>query len=367
LEFFNNLGGCAVGSPLNALMRLLVAALALVLAPVFAWRSGALATSAISIGVIEYNAKASQGGWTLNYGDPIPLPLQIDLIANKINDASNPDPVQFIALVQAGDGGARNCVDKQGNVNDYLISCALAAKGLKGWTTIISACDDDQTQLAYSADWTLVANTAQNPLVDGYQSDDPTKYKDVCWADLSPVKSDHGRPYNIAYFQHGKTGETVLFVIVHMPHGYPDDCQNNPCPYGNGKFMWDVPQFKSDVRSVVGPNVDLKKVRLLVTGDMNSLGEHADPKLFAPIFDDFGAVKVSEEVTKAPDPTCCADDGYMFFFDRIVTNSSHEPSYEPIYLTEGGRRYDYPLNKKKFTPSERENKEHKATYGVADF
>ena len=112
--------------------------------------SGAIAGQ-FSVGVIEYNAKASQGGWTTKYGKPSPpLPLQIDLIADKINDTSNPSPVQFIALVQAGNDGTTSCP------NDYLISCALAAKGLTGWKTIISVCKYDQTQLAYSSDWELV-------------------------------------------------------------------------------------------------------------------------------------------------------------------------------------------------------------------
>jgi hypothetical protein len=316
--------------------------------------SGAMAGQ-FSIGVIEYNAKASQGGWTTKYGKPSPpLPLQIDLIADKINDTSNPSPVQFIALVQAGDDGSRDCP------NDYLISCGLARKGLAGWNTIINVCKYNQTQLAYSSDWELVPKLKQNPLVDSYD-------RDVCWAELSPINSDHGRPYNIAYFQNRTSKEMLLFVIVHMPHGQPDNCQGNPCPYG--KFMWDVPQFKRDVRSVVGSTVDLKKVHLLVTGDMNDLGNDADPKHFAPIFDDFGDVKISKQARTPPDATCCANPpGYRYFFDRIVTNGSAEPSYEVVYL----KGHDYPLDKLKKMPAKpgqkaKLNEEHKATYGVATF
>ena len=129
-----------------------------------------------SVGVIEYNAKASQGGWTTLYGDV--LAKQIKLIVDKIRDPSNPSPVQFIALDQAGIT-SRTC----NATNDYLISCALEDKGLPGWTTIISDCDPEQIELAYSKEWKLVvAPNTTNPLVDGYHNDDPTKYRSVCWA-----------------------------------------------------------------------------------------------------------------------------------------------------------------------------------------
>jgi hypothetical protein len=58
--------------------------------------SGAMAGSQFSVGVIEYNAKESQGGWTTKFGDV--LGKQIKLIVDKIRDKSNPSPVQFIAL-----------------------------------------------------------------------------------------------------------------------------------------------------------------------------------------------------------------------------------------------------------------------------
>jgi len=336
-------------------LRFSAGAMALMMLALLSPWSGATAGQ-FSVGVIEYNAKASQGGWSRT-GKPPPLPLQLELIANKVKDTSNSSPVQFIALVQAGDGGTHGCTDDNGKPNDFLISCALNRKGVKGWNTIISICNYDQTQLAYSPDWKLV-----KALVDDYGTDS-------CWTDR-----DSGRPYNIAYFQNGTSNEKLLFVIVHMPHGYPDDCQTQPCPYGGGKFAWNVPQFKTDVRSVVGAGVDLTTVRLLIAGDMNDLGNDADPKRFAPIFDDFGAVKISKQAKSPPDPTCCTDNGFTTFFDRIVTNDpANEPSYEVVYLTKGGKIVDYPLNKQTIIPNRkdpskpRHNEEHKATYGVAKF
>ena len=335
--------------------RFSAGAIALLALAISSPRSGAQAGQ-FSVGVIEYNAKASQGGWSMT-GKPPPFPLQIDLIANKVKDKSNASPVQFIALVQAGDGGTQGCVGNNGRPNDYLISCALNRRGLQGWNTIVSVCDYDQTQLAYSSEWKLV-----KALVNDYQ-------KDVCW-----TAKDQGRPYNIAYFQNGNSKEMLLFVVVHMPHGYPDDCQSQSCPYG-GKFAWNVPQFKADVQSVVGSGVDLKTVRLLIAGDMNDLGNDADPKRFVPIFDDFGPVKISKQAKTPPDPTCCADNGYSTFFDRIVTNDRFsEPSYEVVYLTRrNGLTTYYPLNKLDIIPNKknpdkpRRNEEHKATYGVAIF
>ena len=304
-----------------------------------------------SVGVIEYNAKASQGGWTTDYDNV--LAKQIKLIVDKIRDKSNPSPVQFIALDQAGID-SRTCTAK----NDFLISCALEHNQLPGWTTIISDCEPEQIELAYSKDWKLVSapNTA-NPLVDGYNKDDPAKFRNVCWAEKT--QGDRGRPYNIAYFENVASKETVLFVIVHMPHQYPD-CPGSNCAYG--KYDWDIPQFKRDVQTVVGANVDLTKVHLIAAGDMNDLGNDAVPAKFVSIFGDFGAVTISAQAIVPPYTTCCANDGYTAgYYDRLVTNSTVTPKYSVIDPN------IYPLNKNKIVKHGRVNKEHKATYGEVIF
>jgi hypothetical protein len=305
-----------------------------------------------SVGVIEYNAKASQGGWTIDYDDV--LAKQIKLIVDKIRDKSNPSPVQFIALDQAFID-SRTCTAK----NDFLISCALEHNQLPGWTTIISDCEPEQIELAYSKDWKLVsAPNTTNPLVDGYAKDDPAKYRNVCWAEKT--HGDRGRPYNIAYFENVASKETVLFVIVHMPHQYPDNCTGPKC-YA-GKYYWDIPQFKRDVQTVVGANVDLTKVHLIAAGDMNDLGNDADPAKFVSIFGDFGAVTISAQSIVPPYITCCANDGYTAgLYDRIVTNSAVTPKQSVIDPN------IYPLNKTKILPHNRVNKEHKATYGEVIF
>ena len=124
--------------------------------------------------------------------------------------------MQFIALDQAK-AKSRTCIAN----DDTLVSCALEHNQLTGWTTIVSDCEPEQIELAYSKDWKLVvAPNTTNPLVDGYNTDDPAKYRNVCWAEKTP--GDRGRPYNIAYFENVASKETVLFVIVHMPHQYPE-------------------------------------------------------------------------------------------------------------------------------------------------
>ena len=313
--------------------------------------SGAMAAQ-FSVGVIEYNAKESQGGWTTQYGDV--LAKQIKLIVDKIRDKSNPSPVQFIALDQAK-AQSRTCIAN----DDTLVSCALEHNQLPGWTTIVSDCEPEQIELAYSKDWKLVvAPNTTNPLVDGYHSDDPTKFRNVCWAEKT--HGDRGRPYNIAYFENVASKETVLFVIVHMPHQYPDNCTGSKC-YA-GKYYWDIPQFKRDVQTVVGANVDLTKVHLIAAGDMNDLGNDADPAKFVSIFGDFGAVTISAQSIVPPFMTCCEDvDFKAGYYDRIVTNSTVTPKYSVIDPN------IYPLNPNKFVKHGKPNKEHKATYGEVIF
>jgi len=152
----------------------------------------------------------------------------------------------------------------------------------------------------------------------------------------------------------------VLFVIVHMPHQYPDNCTGPKC-YA-GKYYWDIPQFKRDVQTVVGANVDLTKVHLIAAGDMNDLGNDADPAKFVSIFGDFGAVTISAQSIVPPFMTCCEDvDFKAGYYDRIVTNSTVTPKYSVIDPN------IYPLNPNKFVKHGKPNKEHKATYGEVIF
>lgn len=327
------------------------------------------AADPLSIGVIQYNAKASMGGWTTDpryyrSGDTAPLDLQIQLIVDKINDPSNPSPVQFIALEQAGTSSA-SC----GTGNRKLISCALADNKLQGWNTILSQCAPEQTELAYSSDWELVPSKG-NPLVNGYvYNGNPVGDggADKCWAPKATRGSDHGRPYNMALFRmKAKPGEQVLFVLVHMPHQYPD-CTPPGCAYG-GKYNWDVPQFKQDIQTVVGTNVNLKNVRLIVAGDMNDLGNDDDPKKFVSIFGDFGNMMLSEQVIVPPLPTCCQDSypsPFQTFFDRVVTNAPQSQPRSGVMVLKG---HPYPLNAKKTNfPAGHHNEEHKAIYAVVTF
>src|SRR6202035_4382960 len=128
-RFFTiTIGGCIMWTFVRASSKVSTAALALLALSSAGPVSGAMAAQ-FSVGVIEYNAKESQGGWTTQYGDV--LAKQIKLIVDKIRDKSNPSPVQFIALDQAK-AQSRTCIAN----DDTLVSCALEHNQLPGWTTI---------------------------------------------------------------------------------------------------------------------------------------------------------------------------------------------------------------------------------------
>jgi hypothetical protein len=107
---------------------------------------------ATEIGIIQYNVKGGQGGWTA-VNDIVTQ--QIRLIARQVKLGT----VDFIALEQA---------DLQAGVPGPIISDSLEKDGLTGWNTIASACNKDTTQLAFSSTWELVKATAvTNPLRNG--------------------------------------------------------------------------------------------------------------------------------------------------------------------------------------------------------
>jgi len=277
------------------------------------------AASAQTIGVIQYNVKSGQRGWTTQNDV---LDKQTHLVTDEVKSA----PVDFIALEQAPEkpGVARS-----------NISVALAKDGVAGWKTIISRCELDVTQLAYSPDWQLVvaANTG-NPLVDGLNPQ-------YGWIPRG-CGSHHARPFNIAYFHNAKSGADVLFVINHLPH-----CGNT----ATCTKPWDVGKFKQDVKSVVGAGADLTKIRLIAAGDMNELGGSDDAKAFDPLFSAFGALQISTNLL-----TCCADSSFQYSFDRLVANSADRPK---AIILDG---VAYPIN-----PDLKNNEEHKAIYGVVSF
>jgi hypothetical protein len=277
-----------------------------------------------TIGVMQYNVKGGQGGWTDI--DQIRA-KQIQLIVNEIKELkAKASPIDFITLEQA---------------HPPALAEDLREAGLLGWTTIGSQCPQrdpnkspDDLQLSYSADWALVAKAGQNPLVEGYTAN-------ACW--------EWGRPYNIAYFHNKKTDVNVLFVIVHMPH----------CWYGLvGCFdEWHVPDFMNDVRKAVGDGlVDLKLLNFIASGDMNELGQDGGPTDFEFVFKQFGAV------TKSPNvKTCCQDNGFSASYDHLVTNRG--TILETSIIDNGAYPID-PDFDARHPNGEVHNEEHKAIYGV---
>jgi hypothetical protein len=97
---------------------------------------------------------------------------------------------------------------------------------------------------------------------------------------------------------------------------------------------WRVQDFLDDVHKVVAGEVaDLTKLKMIVSGDMNELGEDGGPADFAHIFKQFGEVKKSSNVE-----TCCEDNGFSASYHHFVTNSG--TISEPVIIDNG----DYPID-----------------------
>ena len=303
------------------------------------------------VGVIQYNVKNHQGGWISDAPSAI-LKLQVQLIAYQVrNRAKQHPPVDFIALEQSELNGKNG----DGETVDGDISALLKNEGLSGWTMIQSKCEYDVTQLAYSPDWELVTGSnLQNPLVDSTARGAPQNgwVPRGCFKD----EADDGRPYNIAYFNNRNTSVKVLFVITHMPHCRPHVTAQD---YENCIKSWNVPQFKADIRRVVGKVADLGQIHLVMAGDMNEFGGSDEGKTFDPIFSDFGALQISTKLK-----TCCDNDGFGNSFDRLLANSPARPTAEILTHITQSKEISYPLD-----PgfSARTNEEHKAIFGVVEF
>ena len=295
------------------------------------------------VGVIQYNVKNHQGAWISDAPSAI-LKLQVQLIAWQVKSRARQNPpVDFIALEQSELKGKNG----DGEMVDGDISILLKNEGLSGWTMIRSECQFDVTQLAYSADWELVTGSnLQNPLVNSTGRGAPQNG----W--VSGGCQIEGRPYNIAYFNNKKTSVKVLFVITHMPHCHSHD-------YKSCIKSWNLPQFKADIRRVVGKTADLKRMNLIMAGDMNELGGSDKGATFDPIFSDFGPLQISTNLA-----TCCADSNFSNRFDRLLANSPARPTADILTRITDTREITYPLDP---NFSARPNEEHKAIFGVVEF
>lgn len=282
----------------------------------------AKAAGQTAVGVIQYNVKGGQGGWTKKggaQGNEDIRAKQVALIVKEISARKAAgDPVDFITLEQA---------------DMPLLQDDLQNAGLLNWNTLISVCKYDQIQLSYSPDWQLAAGTTP---------------ASGCW--------QQGRPYNIASFSNARTGATVLYVIVHMPHiQHLNQCTVPITPSDFG--AWHLSSFTGDVAKVAGSG-DLAKLNLIISGDMNELGACGTPGDFANIFSAFGAV------TKSPNRnSCCDDNGFTAAFDHIVTNTG--TISKTAIIDDGVYPLDPGFNERVCTGSYcPRNEEHKAIYGV---
>jgi hypothetical protein len=297
------------------LMRVL-ASLVSALTLLISWNGAGRASE---IGIVQYNVKGGQGGWMAANGV---LDKQIDLIFNRIKKGG----VDFVTLEQA---------DERAGVPGPILSDRLEDKGLAGWRTIVSACNKDTTQIAFSSAWELTRGSGTtNPLLNGT---DPQRG----WIRNGCTGGD-GRPYNMAHFRNKETGLMLLLVVVHFPHC---DRRNIPgCVTG-----WELDRFHRDIESVTG-KVQRQTTNLIAVGDMNELGEQG-PNMFEPIFLGFGKLRISPNLA-----TCCQIDGWVNMFDHILSNTSEVPTVEIVGA-------GYPLNPGYGAG----NEEHKAICGWVKF
>lgn len=336
--------------------------IALFLLPAVFWclqYSDVQADSSTSFGIIQYNVKAGQGGWSDKNGS---RDVEVSLIADKMTDPNLPSPVEFISLVQ---------------VNDSPISTLL---GLENWKTIISGCDAEHDGTAYVAGTQIAYDSKRWKLVDRQNITNPlSKDKgynsNLCWAKLG--SHDQGRPYNIAYFEDQRSKTRLLLLVVHMPHcgAYPRQSSEGDF-FGKGDLnalaacleKWDgAPAFYNNILKVTGSTkADLKDINVMIVGDTNELGNATtgssgpftgDPAGYQAVFKNFGHLVV----TTLAGTTCCNQDGWTNYFDRVVTNNTSDTPYATIIQPKNCKRPEqcYPL----FGAAE----EHKAIYAVVTF
>ena len=278
-------------------------------------------------GIIQYNVKGGQGGWTAESQTRV---KQVALIINEIKQLKGAaKPIDFITLEQA---------------DQPLLADDLVKAGMRGWTTIVSQCGQntskappDKIQLSYSDDWVLIKGPAlQNPLANSYALD-------VCWMP--------GRPYNIAYFKNKRNHLEVIIVVVHLPH-----CRNRD--FAACETGWHSAEFIENLRKVVpGYLTEARQPTLIVSGDLNELGEDGGLMDLAHLFGQSGPAFFKSTNVK----TCCEDNGFVGAYDHIVTNGG---SISETEIIEDGA---YPFNPdfNKHHPNERvHNEEHKAMYSV---
>ena len=110
---------------------------------------------------------------------------------------------------------------------------------------------------------------------------------------------------------------------------------------------------------MVGKTADLKRMNLIMAGDMNELGGSDKGQNFRSDF--FGLRPASDKHHLA---TCCADSNFSNRFDRLLANSPARPTANILTRITDTREITYPLDP---NFSARPNEEHKAIFGVVEF
>ena len=255
-----------------------------------------LAAGDEKIRLIQYNVKGSENGWVT--GSP-----NITYKLNLISDVIMNNSVDFITLEEAD--------KKDGDVPSPLLSDELKVQGVSGWKTISSSCNKDVVQITYSSQWTLVAQLGSGGHAAGFG-----------WAGCN--RGD-GRPYDIGLFKNKTTNRSILIIATHLPHCH---AMVSKCADG-----WSVGKFNEDKAKILSLSRN-SDVVVIITGDMNEIGESATNDELGAVFTLKNLKKSKYEIT-----TCCKHDGWRYHFDHVATTGPNAPTVDVIKAPKEAERY----------------------------
>jgi len=281
------------------------------------------------INLIQYNVKASSGGWRNNSQDRV-LSKQIAMLEQQIQATKN--GVDFITLEEATD-------DSNHKKPSPLLSELLNGKGLGSWKTVSSLSSIDATQLSYNAaKWECLALVNNQETIPNFEPE---------W-----IKA---RAYNMAYCQlKNNKNFKILIVINHIPHLGAQERPFNE---------WKSDAFYADAAKLTKtPFSKLSQIKIIFAGDFNELGDAATTtykneytSLFAPFVSKNHPMYLSENIQ-----TCCFNSNWKYNFDHVVTNLAIVKPIETKIINPN----NYPLIT---TTTIQNNEEHKAIIATITF
>ncbi|MCC2644261.1 MAG: hypothetical protein K0R94_39 [Burkholderiales bacterium] len=243
--------------------------------------AGSMADS--TIGVISWNVKGNtsvaNGGWSV----PATQSREILSIKNKINASQ----VDFINLVQTTEQGINN----KTHLDQVL--------GTSRWSGVYSDCHFDATQIIYdNTKWQKIG------------SDFSGGFTDQC-------TGVDDRPYSMALFKSKQSANNkpVLFISVHFPHIGRYSWEGTAANLANSGF---TNGFNTILKQ---NNLTADKVRVIMAGDMNEIGENFYG--YQGIINTLKTgITAINDALSAQVKSCCSSNGYNSHFDKVYSTNS---------------------------------------------